>query len=234
MAQAADVDTLEEIELLLDEDPELALEVIDALPRPLREHPDVRLLEAEAHAAQGNWQKVIDVLERPPAIAPDDADAHHLLGMAYGELGNTAQQRAHFLRTWELDSEADAQHLSLDEEISDEIVRLAQRALEELPAAYRKPLGDVLIVLEERPSRELVAEGFDPRAYGLFEGLDHAEHLNQAMASQVTRIVLFAANLLADFSDPDELAEEVRITVLHEVGHYFGLDEEDMVRLGLD
>mgnify|MGYP005813335487 CR=1 FL=1 len=48
-----------------------------------------------------------------------------------------------------------------------------------------------------------------------------------------TRIVLFTSNLLASFAD-DDLEEQVEITVLHEVGHYFGLDENDMVRLGLE
>jgi predicted Zn-dependent protease with MMP-like domain len=46
--------------------------------------------------------------------------------------------------------------------------------------------------------------------------------------------VLFVNNLLADFPDDDTLREEVEITLLHEIGHYFGLDEDDMVRLGLD
>jgi predicted Zn-dependent protease with MMP-like domain len=49
-----------------------------------------------------------------------------------------------------------------------------------------------------------------------------------------TRIVLYACNLLAEFPDPVDLQEQVEITVLHEVGHYFGLDEDDMERLGLD
>ena len=48
-----------------------------------------------------------------------------------------------------------------------------------------------------------------------------------------SRIVIFSSNLLVDFPDPEELAVQVEITVLHEVGHYFGLDEDDMERLGL-
>src|SRR5690606_41317918 len=102
------------------------------------------------------------------------------------------------------------------------------------PHEYQEPLGNVLVVLDPRPSRALVEEGFDPRAYGLFEGLDHGAHLNHAQSTQITRIVLFSTNLCADFPEPEDLMEEVRVTVLHEVGHYFGLDEDDMVRLGLD
>jgi predicted Zn-dependent protease with MMP-like domain len=49
-----------------------------------------------------------------------------------------------------------------------------------------------------------------------------------------TRIVLFVNNLLADFPRDPLLSEQIEITLLHEIGHYFNLDEDDMVRLGLD
>ena len=50
----------------------------------------------------------------------------------------------------------------------------------------------------------------------------------------ITTIHLFKRNLERIAGDLDELAEEVRITVLHETAHYFGLDDEDLERLGLD
>jgi predicted Zn-dependent protease with MMP-like domain len=49
-----------------------------------------------------------------------------------------------------------------------------------------------------------------------------------------TRIVLYACNLLAEFPEAEDLREQVEVTVLHEVGHFFGLDEDDLERLGLD
>jgi predicted Zn-dependent protease with MMP-like domain len=46
------------------------------------------------------------------------------------------------------------------------------------------------------------------------------------------KITIFAAALLADFPDPEELREEIRLTVLHEIAHYFGMDEDEIEDLG--
>lgn len=228
-----DVSTLEELEELVAEDPELALELIAALPPKLRDDPDLLLLEAEAHAAGERWQEVVRVLERALEKSPEDSDVHHLLGVAYGELEQLDRCRHHFRATHALDARVRAD-IQIDDRTAESIAETARAVLDELPKDYRARLGNVLVVLEERPSLDLVDEGFDPRAYGLFEGQEHAEQLNQELTTQATRIVLYSTNLALDFPDPEDLAEEVRITVLHEVGHYFGLDEDDMVRLGLD
>ena len=242
MPTEIDDDSLAELEELLHEDPELGLRVIAAMPPPLRDSPALLYLRAQGHVARGDWQEVVETLCRAVELADDDADAHHLLGTAYFELDDHDRGRAHYLRTWELDAanddaandDAASDDADLDEPLADRIADEARRILDSLPQEYRERLGNVLVVLEPRPSRALVEEGFDPRAYGLFEGLDHAAHLNHALSTQITRIVLFSTNLHADFPDPEDLMEEVRVTVLHEVGHYFGLDEDDMVRLGLE
>ena len=46
------------------------------------------------------------------------------------------------------------------------------------------------------------------------------------------KITIFAEPLLEDFPDPDDLREEIRLTVLHEIAHYFGMEEEDIEDLG--
>jgi predicted Zn-dependent protease with MMP-like domain len=89
-------------------------------------------------------------------------------------------------------------------------------------------------VLEARPAEALVREGFDPRALGLFEGQGDLGQHSGATHDAPTRIVLFYANLLASFPDEDALREEIEVTILHEIGHFFGLDEDDMERLGLE
>ena len=77
----------------------------------------------------------------------------------------------------------------------------------------------------------LVREGFDPRALGLFEG--HTDGDVSSVVLAPTRIVLFYANLLAACDDADMLSEQIEVTVLHEIGHFFGLDEEGVAALGL-
>lgn len=168
-------------------------------------------------------------LKRVLEIDPDFADAHHTLGLMLEDLGDEAGMVHHFLRTLALDEKLDAERsLGTPEEI-DRIEQVARRTLESLPDEFGKLLRSVPVLLEPRPSQSLVESGFDPRAYGLFEGPEHGERDIPAP----TRVVLFTSNLLASYAD-EELDEQVEITVLHEVGHYFRLDEDDMERLGLD
>jgi predicted Zn-dependent protease with MMP-like domain len=111
----------------------------------------------------------------------------------------------------------------------------AERVLNELPVKFRRRLIGVPIVIEARPSEDLVRNRFDPRSLGLFEGAVDEERQLSDSAGMLTRIVLYAANLLA-FVDPDDeedLAHEVEVTVLHEIGHYFGLEEDELETLGL-
>ena len=95
----------------------------------------------------------------------------------------------------------------------DEHVR---RALDELPPQLAKALENVAVVVEE----ELPG---DPDLFGLWES---AEYLPD-------KITIFRKPLEAAFPDPAELEEEIRITVLHETAHYFGLEEDDLEALGL-
>jgi predicted Zn-dependent protease with MMP-like domain len=102
-------------------------------------------------------------------------------------------------------------------------------------------MQDVPVALEPRPNQGLVADGFDPRALGLFEGIDDQgqRSVGDMMGERgdllrPTRIVLFYANLLATCASGEELAKEVVVTVLHEIGHFFGLDEDGVAALGLE
>jgi predicted Zn-dependent protease with MMP-like domain len=163
-------------------------------------------------------------------IADDDADMHHALALAYEAAGFEDEMVKHFIQTRVLDARTDRRLGLGDSDDIDFIDEVAADVLDQLPEAWRDRLGGVAIVLERRPSIALVHGGFDPRAFGLFEGPDNHERGDIAAP---TRIVLYTHNLLATFHDEDELCEQVEVTVLHEVGHYFGLDEDDMERLDL-
>jgi predicted Zn-dependent protease with MMP-like domain len=79
-----------------------------------------------------------------------------------------------------------------------------------------------------------VATGLDPRALGVFNGTPHAEGGATGGVAALTEIVLFRANIERVAEDEDELRDEVATTLLHEAGHFFGLDEAALARLGLD
>ena len=90
-----------------------------------------------------------------------------------------------------------------------------ERALDSLPAPLAAALENVAVVVEEQdPS--------DPDLFGLWES---AEFMPD-------KITIFRKPLMATFPDPQELEEEIRITVLHEVAHYFGIDEDRLDELG--
>src|SRR3954462_4348881 len=96
----------------------------------------------------------------------------------------------------------------------DEHVR---RALDELPPRIAHALENVAVVVEEE-------DPGDPDLFGLWES---AEYMPD-------KITIFRRPLVESFPDPDELEREIRTTVLHELGHYFGLDEERISELGYD
>ena len=118
------------------------------------------------------------------------------------------------------------------QEIEKEVIRVIER----LPRQFREQLRNVEFVVEKRPSNELLrAEGLDPRRdtlYGIYQGvpLPDRSHLDPPLLPD--KITIFAEPLLEDFADIEELHEEIRLTVLHEIAHYFGMDEEEIEDLG--
>ncbi|WP_376790901.1 metallopeptidase family protein [Thermoflexus sp.] len=106
-----------------------------------------------------------------------------------------------------------------------------------LPADLRRAVDNLAVLLEEEPTPEQrEALGLPPgeNPYGMFEGPTLAERGRGAIAWP-SRIFLFRRPLEADFGhDPFRLRAEIRRTLLHELGHYFGLSEEAIERLGLE
>jgi predicted Zn-dependent protease with MMP-like domain len=101
---------------------------------------------------------------------------------------------------------------------------IAARALRSLPPELQAAIRNVEITVEEEHPD-------DPDLFGLYEGVPLPDRGDWAGAMP-DRIRIFRRPLVESFSDPRELEEEIRITVLHELGHYFGLDEEELDNLG--
>lgn len=196
-----------------------------------RERAQAELLWLEM---AGDEDALLDRLRGHVERWADDADALHRLGGLLLARGREAEAVEHWQRVRSLDAAQDeaAGVGGADDEAF--VVEAAETALERVPERLRSHLRGVTILAEDRPSAELVATGFDPRAYGLFEGPTQAQASAIDAPPQPSRIVLYVHNLVADAETDDDLEEEVAITVLHEIGHFFGLDEEDLVRLGLE
>jgi predicted Zn-dependent protease with MMP-like domain len=112
--------------------------------------------------------------------------------------------------------------------------RLVDRALAAIPHPYRDALNEVAILIEEQPSREQLIEndlGPDDGLYGLYEGVPRTEYAADWSATP-NRITLFRLPLEDDFPDAAELEDEVRMTVLHELAHHLGIDDDRLDELG--
>lgn len=96
--------------------------------------------------------------------------------------------------------------------------RHVARALEALPDEFRRALQNMAVIVEDFYPP-------DPDLYGLFE--DGGEFFPD-------KVTIFRRPLVEDFPDPAELEHEIRVTVLHEIGHYFGLDERQLEELGYE
>ncbi|HUF42352.1 MAG TPA: metallopeptidase family protein [Verrucomicrobiae bacterium] len=118
----------------------------------------------------------------------------------------------------------------------DRIRKEVARILDRLPRHFREQLRNVEFVVEERPSDELLREeGLDPTCdtlYGIYQGVPLPERSSLDPPWLPDKITIFAEPLQEDFPDPDELREEIRLTVLHEIAHYFGMDEDEIEDLG--
>lgn len=116
----------------------------------------------------------------------------------------------------------------------DRFERLVDRALAGIPMPYRAALREVAIVIEDEPTRDQLREnglGPDDGLYGLYEGVPRTEW-GADWAPVPNKISLFRIPLEEDFADPDELAEEVRVTVIHELAHHLGIDDDRLHELG--
>ena len=105
------------------------------------------------------------------------------------------------------------------------------RTLTELPDDLRRRAAALPVTYERVPNPALEAEGIEPDTLGLFVGGDFTHEPDVPVPAQ---IILFLQNIcdMVD-GDEDEFRHEVRVTLIHELGHYLGLDEDDLDERGL-
>ena len=115
---------------------------------------------------------------------------------------------------------------------------LARRAFDRLPKQFREHLDHVEFVIEDWPSAELLESlDMDPKQdtlLGFYDGVPVGERSHSSdVPEAVTDTIYLFQRALEEACDSDvELVEEMRVTLLHEIGHHFGLDDEEIEKLG--
>ena len=109
-------------------------------------------------------------------------------------------------------------------------------ALAQIPPPFDRALDEVAVVIEDEPNARQRDEhrlGPTDTLYGLYEGVPRTEW-GADWSPVPNKISLFRLPLEEDFPDPDDLAEQVRHTVVHELAHHLGIDDERLDELGVD
>jgi len=170
---------------------------------------------------------------RALAINPEMAESHDLLSRVLEHLGNDEEAHRHAEEANGIDEDAYPLPLEVSDEEFDEVV---ESSLKELPERVRQPLEEIPVLVETLPDRAMLAAEEPPLApdlLGLFRGRDLMTRRHDDLPAGPGAIYLFRRNLLRACHDREELAKEIRITVMHEVGHLLGLNEDELESWGL-
>ena len=181
------------------------------------------------------WDEAREALLRAEAAAPDDPWTQHQLGLVEERRQDAKEARRRFERARALAPDDFPAPLALSRPAFD---RAVEEALAGLPDRVRQPLANVAITVEDLPSEEdlrAAVPPLSPGSLGMFRGpaygrggeLDPVTHLPSS-------IVLFQRNLERFARSREELADEISVTLIHEVGHFLGLDEDELYERGLD
>ena len=115
-----------------------------------------------------------------------------------------------------------------------EFRRLVRQAVEEMPSKFRDALENVAVLVEDWPKLEDLAEarmGDRHQFFGLYTGVPLPDR-EGGMPFLPDTITLFQRPIESSFKSRNRVVREIRLTLLHEVGHYLGMSEEDLDQIG--
>ncbi len=161
------------------------------------------------------------------------AEAFQLQGLLAERDGDEAAALQAFAQARRLDPERFPEPYEMGEE---EFLDVAKQAVEEVDEPVRKVLEDTAFFVQPIPSEELLRDSeppMDPQILGLFLGRSLLEQSVADSGMLPNTLYLFQKNLERIAGSREELEEEIRITVLHEIGHHLGWDEEEIAARGL-
>ncbi|HEV7680077.1 MAG TPA: metallopeptidase family protein [Candidatus Dormibacteraeota bacterium] len=158
-------------------------------------------------------------LEEAATLEPEDAHAWNALGRARVWTGDKDGAKEAFRRANGLDAE----HFVVPLRIAAfEFDRIAADVWKSIPQRFKERMDNTIVAVEELPDEEDVEDGGDPDLLGIYTG---ATALGDDFPE---RIVLYQRNHENVCANLGELTEEIRRTILHEVGHHFGMDHDEL------
>lgn len=118
-----------------------------------------------------------------------------------------------------------------------EFEQCVREAIAEIPESLQGFLDNVVVDIEPEPTVDDLAElGIDDptEVLGLYHGVPMTERSVEADLGLPDRISIYQKNIEMMCETREEIVEQIRITVLHEIGHHFGMDEDDLFEVGYD
>ena len=112
----------------------------------------------------------------------------------------------------------------------EQFIKVVEETLDSLPRQFRSRIRNVAVLVEDIPPNQPSAQPGQQRQLllGLFHGVPKTKKSSFDWPTGPDHIVLYQKNIEAVCSDEDEVREQIRLTVIHELGHYFGMNENQL------
>ncbi len=217
----------------LSDAPEEALTIAKEAASRFSHDLDTVLELADILLEIGHPRDVLEILLAVSEQEQTNPDLWYEAALAAERDAQVSVRVACFRRVWELEHATEPPHrLWLSES---RFAEVADDALERLPESIRDHLGNVAVIIEDYTDQWVLdSEPGDPRSPGLFVGPErvHERGLDY-VAEGPARVYLYRWNIERICESAAQVEEQIAITVFHEIGHYLGLDEDELELRGL-
>jgi predicted Zn-dependent protease with MMP-like domain len=213
-------------------DLDYALELYDRAVELDPEWSDGYSARADCLAEMGQPAEAWADVEHALKIDADNPQAHWVRAVLFELEGKTRSAEESYRTAARLDPEGFHVPVRATRKAFDQAVK---KAMARLPAAFRERMESVEIFVKDLPGADDHPDsGLGPLIMGAFDGCSVTERRESDPWTQIPpRIYLYQKNIERVCASREDLIEEIEITLLHEVGHYFGLEDEDLDRLDL-